>query len=191
MMGAATGQQDRLFYEFNLEDMVPADHLLRRIDAVLDLSWLRGELASHYSAIGRPSICPELMILTTTGRVFAGNTLYYRSSKPDCDPCPLKDRCCPKAPARRIPRDVNEAARDHARALRGTEAFRQSARKRKEDRNPVRRREVEPRPHPAQIAGPDRRAGRVPSCRHHPEPQAAGEAHCHSTAQTAIRVIRC
>lgn len=396
MMGAATGQQDRLFYEFNLEDMVPPDHLLRRIDAVLDLSWLRGELLPHYSAIGRPSICPELMIrmllvgycysirserrlcqevefnlayrwfcrlgvedqvpdhstfsvnrhgrfrdsdvlrtvfervmqdcmtaglvsgegfavdasvieadasrfqriegsaidwtnkqqeqrpireyltalesdnapvnparapkalsptdptaawtrrgrhkvmfgyslnylidtlnsiiveveatptrlslevdatetmieraeecfdlkpkqiagdvaygtgemlgwllqrnitphipirdksgrkdgtlsrndftydkdrdvyicpeqktLTTTGRVFTGNTLYYRSSKLDCDPCPLKNRCCPIAPARRIPRDVNEAARDQARAMMGTEAFRRSARKRK------------------------------------------------------------
>jgi hypothetical protein len=42
MMGAATGQQDRLFYEFNLEDIVPPDHLLRRIDVVLDLNWLRG-----------------------------------------------------------------------------------------------------------------------------------------------------
>ncbi len=62
MMGEALERQDRLFYEFCLDEMVPADHLLRRIDAVLDLSWLRGELRSHYSTIGRPSICPELMI---------------------------------------------------------------------------------------------------------------------------------
>ncbi len=62
MMGEPVGRQDRLFYEFDLEDMVPGDHLLRRIDAVLDLSWLRGELKPHYSEIGRPSICPELMI---------------------------------------------------------------------------------------------------------------------------------
>ena len=41
---------------------VPGDHLLRKIDAVLDLSWLRGELRPHYSDIGRPSIDPELMI---------------------------------------------------------------------------------------------------------------------------------
>ena len=33
MMGEPVGRQDRLFYEFDLEDMVPADHLLRRIDA--------------------------------------------------------------------------------------------------------------------------------------------------------------
>ena len=42
--------------------MVPAGHLLRRIDAVLDLSWLRGEMKTHYSHLGCPSICPELMV---------------------------------------------------------------------------------------------------------------------------------
>ena len=62
MMGPSTGQQDRLFYEFNLEDRIPAGHLLRRIDAVLDLSWLRAELLPHYSHTGCPSVDPELMI---------------------------------------------------------------------------------------------------------------------------------
>ena len=62
MMGPAQDQQDRLFHEFRLDDMVPANHLLRKIDAVLDLSWLRAEMKPHYSMIGRPSVCPELMI---------------------------------------------------------------------------------------------------------------------------------
>jgi transposase len=62
MMGEAVGRQDRLFYEFDLEDMVPGDHLLRRIAAALDVSWLRGEMKAHYSHLGCPSICPELMI---------------------------------------------------------------------------------------------------------------------------------
>ena len=62
MMGERVGGGDRLFYEFCLEDRVPGDHLLRKIDAVLDLSWLRAELKPYYSDIGRPSICPELMI---------------------------------------------------------------------------------------------------------------------------------
>ena len=62
MMGASVGRQDRLFYEFDLEDMVPSDHFLRRIDAVLDLSWLRDELKPYYSHLGCPSICPELMV---------------------------------------------------------------------------------------------------------------------------------
>ncbi|MEM6848432.1 MAG: transposase, partial [Pseudomonadota bacterium] len=51
-----------LFYEFNLEDRVPEGHLLRRVDAVLDLSFVRRHMASHYSATGRPSIDPELMV---------------------------------------------------------------------------------------------------------------------------------
>jgi len=62
MMGERQGCQDRLFYEFDLEAMVPADHLLRKIDAVLDLSSLHSELAAHYSHTGRPSIDPELMV---------------------------------------------------------------------------------------------------------------------------------
>ncbi len=76
-------------------------------------------------------ICPSGKTLRTTGRVFGGNTLYYRASKHDCERCPLKVRCCPKSPQRRVPRDVNEAARDHARALMGTEPFLQSRRQRK------------------------------------------------------------
>jgi len=62
MMGERVGSQDRLFYEFCLEDRIPADHFLRKIDAVLDLSWLRGELAPYYSHTGCPSIDPELLI---------------------------------------------------------------------------------------------------------------------------------
>jgi transposase len=62
MMGEASGRQDRLFYAFDLEEMVPADHLLRKIDAVLDLSWLRAEMKPHYSHLGCPSVCPELMV---------------------------------------------------------------------------------------------------------------------------------
>jgi transposase len=62
MMGERSGSQSRFFYRFNLEDRVPPDHLLRKIDAVLDLSKLRSQLAPHYSHTGRPSIDPELMI---------------------------------------------------------------------------------------------------------------------------------
>ena len=62
MLGEQVGLQERLFYAFDLEDVVPADHLLRRIDAVLDLSWLRAELSPLYSHTGRPSVDPELMI---------------------------------------------------------------------------------------------------------------------------------
>jgi transposase len=62
MMGQQGEDQRKLFYEFCLEDRVPADHLLRKIDRFLDLSALRQELAAFYSPIGRPSIDPALMI---------------------------------------------------------------------------------------------------------------------------------
>ncbi len=76
-------------------------------------------------------ICRQGKPLTTTGRVHQGRTLYYRASKFDCDACPLKPKCCPKAPSRRIPRDIDEDARDPARSLAGTPAFEQSRRDRK------------------------------------------------------------
>jgi transposase len=72
MMGRLKSDQGQLFYEFHLGDAVPEDHLVRKIDAALDLSWLRSELASHYSSMGRPSIDPELMIrMLVVGYVFA------------------------------------------------------------------------------------------------------------------------
>ena len=72
MMGRLKSDQGQLFYEFHLGDAVPEDHLVRKIDAALDLSWLRSELAPHYSSMGRPSIDPELMIrMLVVGYVFA------------------------------------------------------------------------------------------------------------------------
>jgi transposase len=62
MMGQQGGNQDRLFYCFNLNEHVPPDHLLRGIDRFLDLSDLRKHLAAFYSHTGRPSIDPELMV---------------------------------------------------------------------------------------------------------------------------------
>jgi transposase len=76
--------------------------------------------------------CPAGRTLTTTGKlVNGGATLLYRARGHDCAPCPLKSRCCPKEPVRKIPRDVNEAARDVARALTRTEAYVQTRRDRK------------------------------------------------------------
>ena len=76
-------------------------------------------------------LCPQGKSLKSTGHLNKGRTLYYRASKLDCDVCPLKSECCPKAPSRRIPRDIDEDARDLARSLAGTPAFEQSRRERK------------------------------------------------------------
>ena len=62
MMGRQHRQPEQLFYTFQLERHVPADHLLRQIDAILDLSAIRRTLQPYYSSTGRPSINPELMI---------------------------------------------------------------------------------------------------------------------------------
>ena len=75
--------------------------------------------------------CPGGKTLTTTGRVHESRTLYYRARNPDCRSCPLKPRCCPKAPSRRIPRDIDEDVRDQVRALASTEAFERSRNERK------------------------------------------------------------
>ena len=64
MMGRRTGDQASLFYEFRLDDRVPKDHLLRRIDCFVSaaLADVHEQLGPYYSEIGRPSIDPELMI---------------------------------------------------------------------------------------------------------------------------------
>src|SRR6188472_554221 len=240
MMGRQAGDQSQLFYLFNLEERIPANHLLRRINPVVTrvLAELREKLAPFYSDIGRPSIDPELMIrmlivgycygirserrlceeaemhlayrwfcrldlddrvpdhstfsvnrhgrfrssdtaygvgrllallwakgitphipvrdfslrddgtfsrsdftfdkdrnryvcpagklLKTTGRILSGYVLRYTASTYDCGPCPLKSGCCPNTPQRIVPRDVNEDARDQARALVGTPEFEKS-----------------------------------------------------------------
>ena len=62
---------------------------------------------------------------------FAETTLLYFASVLDCRSCLLRARCCPKMPARRIPRSIYEEARDVARALAKTKAFERSRRDRK------------------------------------------------------------
>src|SRR5512138_310605 len=59
------------------------------------------------------------------------NSLRYRASMRDCELCPLKPRCCPNAPARKIARSIHEGARDLARDIATTEAYVASRRERK------------------------------------------------------------
>ena len=72
MMGRREDGQGQFFYSFDLDEVVPPDHLVRQIDTVFDLSWVHKELAPYYSHTGRPSIDPVLMIRTLiVGYVFA------------------------------------------------------------------------------------------------------------------------
>ena len=63
--------------------------------------------------------------------VMKDNSMRYRASKRDCELCPLKPRCCPNAPARKVPRSIYEGARDLARDIAKTEAYQTSRCQRK------------------------------------------------------------
>ena len=61
------GRQERRQLEFfvcgSLRDLVPDDHVLARVDRVLDLSWLRAEVTEFYCEThGRPGIDPEAAV---------------------------------------------------------------------------------------------------------------------------------
>jgi transposase len=72
MMGRLNHDQEQLLYSFHLDEAVPHDHPVRKIAAVLDLSWVHTDLAPFYPKMGRPSIDPELMIrMLIIGYIFA------------------------------------------------------------------------------------------------------------------------
>ena len=75
-------------------------------------------------------ICPNGRPLRTSGKVHDGRVKNYLSQPGDCRVCKLKERCT-HAPFRKIARDINEEARDHARSLKGTPEFEQSSNERK------------------------------------------------------------
>ena len=60
--GAGEEGQGRFFYSFDLDKVVPPDHLVRQIDGSLDLGCVHEELTPYYSDTHLPSIDPVLMI---------------------------------------------------------------------------------------------------------------------------------
>src|SRR3712207_6245055 len=62
--------QPELFVTGSLRQLVPDDHILARVDHVLDLSWLRAEVADLYCPDnGRPGIDPGSGCAPDAGRV--------------------------------------------------------------------------------------------------------------------------
>ena len=86
MLGDRLVMQECLFYQFRLDDHVPADHMLRAIDQFVDLEGLRRHLVPFYSATGRPSIDPELMIRM----LFVGYCFVIRSERRLCEEVSLE-----------------------------------------------------------------------------------------------------
>jgi len=75
--------------------------------------------------------CPAGKTLPTTGHVSTDHMIRYLASIRDCKDCSLKEKCCPNMAYRRVTRDVNEDARDIARALMGTPEYEKSRDERK------------------------------------------------------------
>ena len=79
-------------------------------------------------------VCPNGKIAPRSNRkrkARGDNMVSYFSRVTDCRSCPLKPRCCPKSPSRKITRHIHEAARDVARAIAKTAAYEQTRRDRK------------------------------------------------------------
>ena len=63
MIGSQDRWQEDLFVACPLRDLIPDDHILKQVDRVLDLSWLRDEVRGLYNVSqGRPSIDPEAAV---------------------------------------------------------------------------------------------------------------------------------
>ncbi len=66
-------KQIDLFWCCTAEEMIPADHVLRRIDGVLDLSWLEAAVGHLYHlSLGRPGWHPEVLLRLLPARVALG-----------------------------------------------------------------------------------------------------------------------
>jgi transposase len=122
-----------LVEEKAIEPHVPVCDKTQRQDGTLsssDFQW--NEQANEYR-------CPEGKALRSDWRPFTNprtritknDTIIYRASQLDCAACPLKARCCPNTPMRKIARSIHEAARDVARRIAKTPQYRRSRRERK------------------------------------------------------------
>src|SRR6266852_5720923 len=60
MMGHKT-VEPKLYMSFSLDAAVPANHLVRRLAAVLDFDFVRGLVRRDYSHTGQPSVDPVVL----------------------------------------------------------------------------------------------------------------------------------
>ena len=73
MLGTQKRWQEELFVAGPLSSLIPEDHILKQVDKILDLSWLRKEVADLYcSNNGRPSIDPEAAVRLMLAGFFQG-----------------------------------------------------------------------------------------------------------------------
>ena len=85
MMGRREGGQGQFFYSFDLDRVVPPDHLVRQIDSVLDLSWVHGSGGSnHFQNVHVPSdVCLSSVHFRTSEKIASNhlNVLEFKKAK--------------------------------------------------------------------------------------------------------------
>ena len=110
------------------KDIIP--HVtVRDLSKREDGTFSRGDFT--FDANSDTYTCPAGKTMKSTGRIHSDNTYRYMAKTADCRTCPLKQKCCPRTPFRKVPRDANEAARDIARSLAETPEFERSSDERK------------------------------------------------------------
>lgn len=119
--------------EKGIEPHMPVwDKTARKDDSFSSNDFQWNEEADEYR-------CPEGHALRRNWRPFKNprshvtnaDTIIYRSSQVGCTACPMKDRCCPNTPFRKITRSIHEAARDVARRIGETPEYVRSRHERK------------------------------------------------------------
>jgi hypothetical protein len=122
-----------LVEERQIEPHIPVFDKSNRTDGTFSRSdFVFDAERNHYT-------CPQGKLLVQFRRTFATprsgitkeGTRLYRSSKSDCQDCAFKAKCCPNTPQRKVPRDLDEDARDVARSLATTPAYERSRHRRK------------------------------------------------------------
>jgi len=132
----AYGAADLLGWMVNekaIEPHVPLWDKTQRNDETLSSSDFQWDVqADEYR-------CPQGQVLRRQWRAFKklrthvtkADTILYHSRQADCATCPIKARCCPNTPTRKIARSVHESAREIAREIAKTSGYKQSRKDRK------------------------------------------------------------
>jgi hypothetical protein len=167
-----------LVKERQIEPHIPVFDKSNRTDGTFSRSdFVFDAERNHYT-------CPQGKLLVQFRRTYAtprsgitkDGTRLYRSSKSDCQGCAFKAKCCPNTPQRKVPRDLDEDARDVARVLANTPAYERSRHRRKKVEMLFAHLKRHPQTRSPQIVRSERRARRIPTRCHSPEPEEARKA---------------
>jgi hypothetical protein len=132
----AYGAADFLGWVVNQKAIAPHvpvwDKTQRKDDTLSASDFQWDEQANEYRCPqGRPLRSEWRPFKRPRTHVTKDNTIIYHASQSACSNCPLKARCCPHTPRRKIARSIHESARDVARDIAKSDAYKQSRKDRK------------------------------------------------------------